>query len=205
MGMQFVVNDWPLAGPARFVPAAPMTGDEFYDICAANPGLNMELTAQREIVIVPPASCESDNRSSEIAACIRNWVRASGQGQFFGSSAGFRLPSGAILSPDAAWVSPERMASIPKSQRKKYLEIAPSFVVEVMSPSDRLSSAFEKMQSWIAEGVDLGWLIDADAETIYIFRPGRPDPEKLVHATSISDENTLFGFSLDLAPIWAGL
>jgi Uma2 family endonuclease len=52
----------------------------------------------------------------------------------------FILPSGAAYSPDAAWVSKERLAQLTKEQKRKFPRLCPEFVVEVMSPTDRLKS-----------------------------------------------------------------
>jgi Uma2 family endonuclease len=182
-----------------------MSGDDFYEFCAANPDVDMELTAKGEIVIGPPAGYASDSYSNEIAACIRGWVKSTGRGRASGSSAGFILPSGRVLSPDAAWVSSERMAGFSREQRKKFLRVVPNFVVEVLSPSDFLSSARAKMQTWISEGVELAWLIDVDNETIYIYRTGQAKPEVILGPKTASGENVLEGFVVELEPIWGDL
>ncbi len=57
------------------------------------------------------------------------------------------------------------------------------------------------MEAWIANGVKLGWLLDADRPTAYIYRPRR-EPEKLVAPASLKGEGPVSGFVLDLAEIW---
>ena len=46
-----------------------------------------------------------------------------------------------------------------------------------------------------------GWLIDADARTAYIYRPGLP-VEKLIAPEKLVGEAPVAGFVLDLAVIW---
>lgn len=76
-------------------------------------------------------------------------------------------------------MSNERLAQLTKQQRREFLRLVPEFVVEVMSPSDRLRPAKQKMEEeWMANGVDLGWLIDADAKTVYIYRQGQAVDKK---------------------------
>lgn len=76
--------------------------------------------------------------------------------------------------PGRAWVSKEKLANLTKQQRREFLRLAPEFVVEVMSPSDRLRAAQQEMdQEWMANGVELGWLIDADSETVHVYRQRR--------------------------------
>jgi Uma2 family endonuclease len=91
-----------------------------------------------------------------------------------------------------------------KEERRKFLRLVPDFVVEVMSPSDRLPVSQAKMDEWIANGVALGWLIDGDAQTVYVYRIGNP-MEKLTGTASLPGDGPIVGFVLDLAAIWAGL
>ena len=61
------------------------------------------------------------------------------------------------------------------------------------------------MVEWLKNGVLLGWLIDGDRETIYVYRPGAPKPEILHGAKTIEADGPLAGFKLDLEEIWQGL
>jgi Uma2 family endonuclease len=74
-------------------------------------------------------------------------------------------------------------------------------VIEIMSPSDRLAAAKTKMEEWIDAGVALGWLLDPDRRTAYIYRPGRA-PEKLVTPKKLKGEGPVTGFVLQLASVW---
>jgi Uma2 family endonuclease len=188
-----------------FDPEQPMGDDAFYEFCVANPDMRIERTAQGEIVIVPPAGGESDAQSSEVIMQLGTWATRQGRGRFFGMTVMFLLPTGAAFSPDAAWVSNDRLAKLSKEQRRKFLPISPDFVVEVMSPSDRLPLAKAKMQEWLRAGVELGWLIHGDTKTIYIFRAGEEKPEPRIGVPSIAGEGPVAGFDLDLTRIWAGL
>jgi Uma2 family endonuclease len=115
------------------------------------------------------------------------------------------LPTGAAYSPDAAWVSNERLAQLTKEQKRKFLRLCPEFVVEVMSPSDRLKTAQAKMDDWMANGVQLTWLIDGDNETVYIHRSGESTVETRTGLSKLAGEGPLAGSELDLSEIWAGL
>lgn len=135
---------------------------------------------------------------------MHDWARKYGRGVAFGSSVEFILPSGAALSPDAAWVSREKIDRLTKDERRKFLRLVPDFVAEVMSPSDRLPALQAKMEEWIANGVLLGWLIDGDAQTVYVYRIGEP-MEELTGLTSLPGDGPITGLVLDLTAIWAGL
>jgi Uma2 family endonuclease len=114
---------------------------DYWAFCEANPDLHIERTPEGEIVIIPPAGGESDHRGVEVITELRIWARQEGHGQGFGSSVQFFLPDGSGLSPDAAWVSNESLSKLTKQERKKFLRLAPEFVVEVLSPSDNLKEA----------------------------------------------------------------
>jgi Uma2 family endonuclease len=179
--------------------------DQYWEFCAANPDVRFERTAQGEIVIVPPVGGEGDYRNTGVSAQLYSWSKKNGRGKAFGPSVEFILPSGAARSPDASWVSNGRLAKLTKEQRRKFLRLCPEFIVEVMSPSDRLKDAKEKMVEWMANGVQLGWLIDGDRQTVYIYRAGRSEPEKRTGIKRLAGEGPIAGFVLDLADIWAGL
>jgi Uma2 family endonuclease len=182
----------------------PITDEAYFDFCAANPDLNVERTANGEIVIVPSAGGESDFRTVEAIGILREWARRDGRGKSFGSSVQFLLPDGSGLSPDAAWVSSERLALLSKRELRQFLRLVPEFVIEVMSPSDRLAAAQKKMRLWAANGVDLGWLIDADRRSGYVYR-GTAEPRLVSDGESIAGEGPVEGFVLPLTEIWAGL
>jgi Uma2 family endonuclease len=178
--------------------------EDYLAICDANPDLRLERTAKGEIVILPPAGVESDYRSVEVIGQLRDWARSTRRGKAFGSSVEFLLPDGAASSPDAAWVSNAQLASLSKAERRQFPRVCPEFVVEVLSPSDRLPAAQRKMNDWLANGVELGWLIDGDARCVYVYRRGC-ETRVVTGVGRISGEGPLAGFVLELAEIWEGL
>src|ERR1019366_9085897 len=203
--MQLVLPEITAPVKLTFDPSQAMNDDAYYEFCAANPDLRIERSPQGEIIIVPPAGGESDYRSADSIAQLMYWAKKDGRGKAFGSGFEFILPSGAGYSPDAAWLSNKRLSKLSKQQRRKFPPVCPEFVIEVMSPSDRLKAAKDKMAAWMAEGVELAWLIDGDHETVYIYRADSQKPEKRTGIASLSGEGPVAGFVLDLRAIWAGL
>ena len=203
--MQVTLPDEALPAKLVFNPELQMTDDEYYAFCLANPDVRFERTAEGEIVIVPPAGLESDNRNVHVVERLNNWTRRTARGKAFGPSSEFILPTRAALSPDAAWVSNGRLAQVSKDQRRKFPPVCPEFVIEVMSPSDRLPTAKKEMEDWLRGGVELGWLIEGDNQTVYVYRKGQKGPETLTGIGKIAGEGPVAGFELDLTDIWAGL
>lgn len=181
-----------------------LTLEAYLSFWEANHDLRLERTAKGEIVIGPPAGDESDYRSLEIAAELRAWAKRDARGVAFGSSLEFLLPNGAALSSDAAWVSNEKLARLSKEQRRKFLRLVPDFVAEILSPCDRLPAAQDKMLEWLQNGVRLGWLIDGDAQTVYIYRTAQP-LETCRGMATLAADGPLRGFTINLADLWAGL
>jgi Uma2 family endonuclease len=199
--MQVVLNDIETDSPIRFQPARPMSDDEYYAFCAANPDLRIERTAEGEIEIMPPTGLETSNRNMDLSSQLQVWARRDGRGKAFDSNVEYILPSGAARSPDASWVLRSRLAELTAEQKKKFPRLCPDFVVELRSPSDRLRPVQAKMREWMDNGAKLGWLIDPEARTVHIYRPGQTT-ERLVDPRRVEDELPVDGFVLDMADIW---
>lgn len=73
-------------------------------------------------------------------------------------------------------------------------------MVELTSPTDRLSRVQEKMREWMANGARLGWILDPDNREVYICRPG--GIEILKSPDRLKGEGPVDGFVLELAGIW---
>jgi len=101
-------------------------------------------------------------------------------------------------------VSKERSATLTRKQRTEFLRVVPEFVVDVMSSSDRLRNAQRKMQAWMANGVQLGWLIHGDERTVYVYRQNA-DVEARQLVNEIAGEGPVAGFVLELTELWEGL
>jgi Uma2 family endonuclease len=132
---------------------------------------------------------------------LGNWSLADGTGTVFDSSTGFKLSNGATRAPDAAWVHNERLSKLSPEQYEKFLPLCPEFAIELLSPSDRLISIQAKMEEYIANGTELGWLIDPPAKTVYVYTPDN-DPDILKNVDSISADPMLPDFVMDLSKIW---
>lgn len=184
-----------------FPAIAPMTRDEFYAFCQANRDLRIERTATGDVVIMPPAFSDTGNRNFNLAVQLGIWTEQDGTGLGFDSSAGFTLPNGATRSPDAAWIKAEKWDALTDEEKASFAPICPDFAIELRSASDTLSGLKAKMQEYIDNGVSLGWLIDRQNRTVYIYRPNR-EPEVLENPDRVSGEPELPGFSLPMAKIW---
>lgn len=178
-----------------------LTEEQFALLCQENRDLRFELTAQQELVIMPPAGSETGWRNNEMSYLLTAWTKADGTGLAFDSSAGFTLPNGAIRSPDAAWVQRDRWNALTQEQREKFAPLCPDFVVELRSRTDRLADLQEKMQEYMDNGARLGWLLDPIDTRVYIYRPGQP-VEMLENPDTLSGDLVLPGFVLPVHELW---
>lgn len=178
-----------------------LTPEQFERLCQDNPDKSLELTSQGVLIVMPPVGGESGNYELELGGELFVWNRRNKLGIIFSSSTIFILPSGSERSPDAAWIELSRWEALTPEQRKKFVPLAPDFVIELRSETDRLSKLREKMEEYRDNGVKLGWLIDPQQQQVEIYRLGK-EVEIIQFPTTLSGEDVLPGFTLDLSSIF---
>jgi Uma2 family endonuclease len=134
-------------------------------------------------------------------ARVFNWNEATQLGEVFSSSTVFKLRDGSQKSPDVAWVRLDRWNSLTPEEQEKFPPIVPDFVIELRSRTDNLSVLQAKMAEYRANGVLLGWLINPQDRQVEIYRIDR-EVEILQSPTTLSGEEILPDFTLDLSAIW---
>jgi Uma2 family endonuclease len=155
-------------------PPNPMTDEEFAGFCAEHPDLFFETTAEGKIIVVPPTYSLTGARSVGISGQLYAWAERDGRGIACDSSTGFALAYGARRCPDAAWTLKSRVAQLDAASLEEYWHLCPDFVVELQSSTDRPRILKDKMREWLANGAQLGWLIDPERRSVEIYRPEGP-------------------------------
>ena len=178
-----------------------LTDEQFWQLCRDNGDLQMELSAQKELIIMPPVGVKTGWRENILTTRLTVWAEKDGRGIVCGPDTLFRLPDTAFRGPDAAWIRKERLEAFTDEELEKFGQFCPDFVAEIRSPRDTLKELQEKMAEYIANGAQLGWLIDPYKPAVYIYRPGEP-VERLDNPTSISGDPVLPGFVFNVAEIW---
>ncbi len=174
----------------------------FEQACALYPEAKVEIDAEGTVIVTPGNSPDSAYRSGEAFGQLRDWARKDGTGRAFDSSANFNLPNGAKRQPDAAWVSnrvlrSEGAAALRTITKTRHV---PDFLIEVMSPSDRLDKQQAKCDEWIGAGVKEALLLDPATRTAYVYRTDGSVNE-IQNATRV-ESKVLNGFVIDCLPIW---
>ncbi len=120
----------------------------------------------------------------------------------YDSSGGFYLPDGSMLSPDAAYCTPERLAAVTQQDRKGFPHVCPDFVIELLFETDRLSATKRKMELWIENGAQLAWLVNPRREEVLVYKAEDEGPTT-VSANAVEGTGPVDGFRLDLSEVWA--
>ncbi|NEP12148.1 MAG: Uma2 family endonuclease [Symploca sp. SIO2C1] len=179
-----------------------VTQEQFAALAARNRELQLERTAQGELIVNPPTGWQTGERNSSISGELYIWWRNAGEpGKTFDSSTAFILPNGATRAPDASCVSQQRWDALTPEEKGTFANICPDFVVELRSASDTLKSLQEKMREYMDNGAKLGWLIDPKNRKVEIYRLGLV-MEVLSNPAELSGEEILPGFVLELRRVW---
>ena len=84
----------------------------------------------------------------------------------------------------------------------KYGEVAPLLAVEVLSPSDRMGKVMQKVREYLQAGTRIVWVIDPEADSVQIFRPGEL-PAVAWAGDELSGYDVLPGFTCKVADLFA--
>lgn len=179
----------------------PITDEQFEQLCAQNRDTKFELTSQGELIVMSPTGSESGRQNGDLFGQIWYWNRQTKLGIVFDSSTGFTLPNDAKRSPDVSWITKSRWDELTTKQKRKFAPLAPDFIIELLSPNDRLSDVQSKMTEYQACGVKLGWLIYPDEKRVEIYRVGK-ETEVLLEPKNLSGEDLMPNLTVDLQEIF---
>jgi Uma2 family endonuclease len=196
--------------PLQLPPELRLSPEQFALVCQANPDAVLELSASGHLISMTPTGGDTSARNSALIFALQAYARRSGCWKAFDSSGGFRLPDGSVLSPDASLVRIERWQALSPEQRRGFPPLCPDLVVELASPSDQgprgITALRRKMNAYISNGAQLGWLLLPEQQSVEIWRAGMlsSDPERVEQASHLEAGQLLPEFWLDLTEIWEG-
>jgi Uma2 family endonuclease len=178
-----------------------VTPEQFDRLCIDNPDLRLELTPDRELIVMAPAGGESGEKNLDLGIDVGLWNRKSGLGRAFDSSTGYDFIAfgGGKRSPDVSWIEKSRLEGV---EIVGFIPIVPDFVIELRSPTDSLKTLQKKMQEYRQLGVRLGLLINPQNKQVEIYQPGK-DTEVLKSPTAIDCSEVMPGFALSMSRIWS--
>jgi len=178
----------------------PLTDDEFEDLCLRQDFIQFERTSEGAIRMNAPAGGLTGRGNIEILRQLANWWETHQRGSAFDSNTGFFLPDGSMLSPDAAYVTPEQIEGLANTALTGFPRLCPAFVMELLSATDSLAETQRKMEVWIANGSQLAWLVDPYRKNVLVYQPGSPSLK--IETPQIAGSGPVEGFTLDLTKVW---
>ena len=126
--------------------ANPITEHQFEQLCAQNRDTKFEMTGKGELIVMSPIGSESGRQNADLLIQIGTWNRQNKLGVVFDSSTGFTLPNSAKRSPNVSWIEISRWNELTQKQKRGFASITPDFVLELLSPNDRLQDVQRKME-----------------------------------------------------------
>jgi Uma2 family endonuclease len=184
-----------------------LTPEQFALVCAENREAVLELAADGRVIAMTPTGSETGARNSRLEMRLLLWADQQGGWKVCGSSSGFRLPDGSVLSPDASLIRLDRWQSLTVGERRSFAPLCPDLVLELASPSDEgprgVSALREKMAAYKANGARLGWLLLPHEQAVEVWA-ATGSPQRLDAAEVLDAGSEFPGLQLQLAEIWAG-
>jgi len=175
--------------PLRLPAELRLTPEQFEQVCAENREAVLELAADGRLIAMTPTGSETSSRNSELVFQLKCFARSGGGWKVFESSAGFLLPDGSVLSPDASLVRLNRWRALTPEQQRRFAPLCPDLVVELASPSDDgprgLSALRQKMAAYQANGARLGWLLLPHDQAVEVW-PASGEPQRLEQICPVS-------------------
>ena len=178
-------------------PAAIQTADDLLRF--REPGKTAELVRGVLIVREPPGTGHGV-LAARLLYRVAEFVVRHDLGEVIAQDTGFKIERDpdTVRAPDAAFVARDRLGWI---SDEGYAELAPDWVAEILSPSDRPGEVLEKVGQWLNAGVRLVWVLDPVRRHTRIYRADGtasivgPDEE-------LDGEDVIPGFRCPLADLW---
>ena len=177
-----------------------VTPEQFDRLCIDNPDLRLELTANRELIVMAPAGGESSEKNGDLFLDVGIWNRQTNLGRVFDSSGGYDFTAlgGGQPSPDVSWIEKSRLEGV---NIVGFIPVVPDFAIELRSATDNLKPLQQKMREYQRLGVRLGLLVDPKNKRVEIYRQGQ-ESEILESPTEIDCSEVMSGFVLSMSRIW---
>ena len=184
--------------PIRLPADWELTDERFLEILQLNADVLFERTADGRLhqMIWPLAL--SSIVAARLITFLSVWALERG-GQVFGGDRGYFLRDTSAMAPDVSWMDAQQFAGYTADGGHPHF--APRFITEVRSRSQSVPAQQDKMRNWIANGVQLGWLIDPDTRRVWI-HPANGGVELLEDPSELSGEDVCLGLSIDLSRVW---
>ena len=186
------------------------TGEFMREVQELNPGKLIECWKNRELVVTVGAGGNASARGGSLYIQVDEWTVKLVPGLAEESSQGYDLPDGTQYKPDVSWMDEATVRLLNEMYETdldwpEYLPVAPRFVAEIASPSDKrrdnLAQQRAKCGHWVEQGVGVAWLIDPFDDLLLVYRDGI-ETEIHQRPARIEVGPEMPGLEIDFGRIW---
>ena len=186
------------------VATGAMTADEFYEWASrpANRNKVYELD-EGQVVEMPPPGEYHGALCAYITYLLWSYVIRRGKGYVCSNDTGLLIKNrpGTVRGPDVMLFDEGRPA---KKLSRRFAKRIPKLVVEVLSPSDRMTFMNRRISQFLKRGVPLIWVVDPEERAVTVYRPGHV--HKVVReGEEVTGEEVLPGLRFRVAEFFAVL
>lgn len=121
-------------------------------------------------------------------------------GRVTGADGTYKLNELNIRVPDAAYVSKEKVATLPRGT--VYCPFAPDLAVEIKSPSNSKREMRDLAALYLSSGARLIWIVDFTAKRVQVYRAGQ-QPVEISGDGELDGYDVLPGFKVRLTEMFA--
>ena len=135
---------------------------------ALNPGYQFERESDGSICVTPTTTNDGA-KSAEALFQLATFAKQYG-GKAYDSNTGFAVgPGKTIRSPDASWLSPQRMAALDDKLKVGFWPICPDVAIEVCSNSDDFNRIVAKTAAYLKRGATYSVAINPQTREVREF------------------------------------
>ena len=170
---------------------ASYTAEEFEQVAE---GLGSTELIRGEVVELSPGGFLHSRIVMRVGFLLEQWARPRRTGRVLTCEAGVVVESdpATVRGGDVVYVSYER---IPQDRKPRgFLRIPPELVVEVLGEDQGWSTLQEKVDQYLAFGVDRVWVVHPELLQVRVFKSGA-EPDCIAEDEVLSDDDVLPGFS----------
>jgi Uma2 family endonuclease len=125
-----------------------------------------------ELYKMSPAGAEHGEICSRLLITVGMHVRSRKLGRIYDSSTGFRMSAENCFSADVSFVSKARIQQV-LPDPEKFVQGAPDFVIEVLSPRSTLRQLERKIELFFQFGTRGAWLVLPRKRVVRVYTAGR--------------------------------
>lgn len=177
---------------------AKTTIEDLRQLQIENPTITIEKSIDQVLTLKSVSEFASGNIISDLLFQMGLWHLKYNRGILKGSPMGYTFPDHRILSPSISWIADNRLGAFTRMEIPSFVQLVPSFVIEVCTPEDKIADLIRKMETYQSLGVRLGWLIDPINECCYIFLRAGAHQVRYGFEGTLSGNEVLPKFSLNL-------